>query len=266
MQLRDEVVAPARRAADRWTRRTSTRRSTATRARRSISFGSPRTSTGRPPSSSRKPAYELPGVEVVVEARREYTDGTADVAAPRLHGPGVGRSSCRTSATEGYLPDDLLGKVGVEAPYETELRGTYGARERRARRDRPADAGPRRPCASAVPGASLTLTIDTQDPAERREGPASGRMDAIGMKRGVVIVMNPQTGEILAMVSLPTYDNNLFARGISAKDFDEAPQEQGQAAPQPRHPGALPAGIDVQARDRHGRPRRRGDHRQRRGS
>ena len=38
-------------------------------------------------------------------------------------------------------------------------------------------------------------------------------MQAAGLKRGVVIVMNPQTGEILAMVSLPTYDNNAFARG-----------------------------------------------------
>ena len=36
---------------------------------------------------------------------------------------------------------------------------------------------------------------------------------------GVFIVMNPQTGEVLAMVSLPTYDNNLFARGISTKEF-----------------------------------------------
>ena len=44
-------------------------------------------------------------------------------------------------------------------------------------------------------------------------------MKKIGMKRGVVIAMNPQTGEVLAMVSLPTYDNNLFARGISNKDF-----------------------------------------------
>ena len=46
----------------------------------------------------------------------------------------------------------------------------------------------------------------------------------IGMKRGVVIVMNPQTGEVLAMVSLPTYDNNKFAEGISRKDFQALPQ------------------------------------------
>jgi penicillin-binding protein 2 len=44
-------------------------------------------------------------------------------------------------------------------------------------------------------------------------------MKEAGLKRGVVIVMNPQTGEILAMVSLPTYDNNAFARGISNKDY-----------------------------------------------
>ena len=39
----------------------------------------------------------------------------------------------------------------------------------------------------------------------------------IGSTRGVVIAMNPQTGEILAMVCLPDYDNNLFAQGISAR-------------------------------------------------
>ncbi len=44
-------------------------------------------------------------------------------------------------------------------------------------------------------------------------------MRRAGLKRGVMIVMNPQTGEILAMVSLPTYDNNKFAEGISNKDF-----------------------------------------------
>jgi penicillin-binding protein 2 len=44
-------------------------------------------------------------------------------------------------------------------------------------------------------------------------------MKKVGIKRGVVIAMNPQTGEVLALVSLPTYDNNQFARGISIKDY-----------------------------------------------
>ena len=66
-------------------------------------------------------------------------------------------------------------------------------------------------------------------------------MRAAGLKRGVVIVENPQTGEILAMVSLPTYDDNAFARGISAKDYAKLLDEPEQAAPEPRDPGALPA-------------------------
>ena len=44
-------------------------------------------------------------------------------------------------------------------------------------------------------------------------------MKTVGLKRGVVIAMNPQTGEVLAMVSLPTYDNNEFAKGISNAEY-----------------------------------------------
>ena len=68
------------------------------------------------------------------------------------------------------------------------------------------------------PGDSLTLTIDTKVQQEAQKA-LKWAMKAIGLKRGVVIAMNPQTGEVLAMVSLPTYDNNLFARGISTKAF-----------------------------------------------
>ena len=85
-------------------------------------------------------------------------------------------------------------------------------------------------------------------------------MKEVGLKRGVVIVMNPQTGEILAMVSLPTYDNNLFARGISNADYEKLLDEPGQAADQPRDPGALPARLHLQARHRHRRPGRQEDH------
>jgi penicillin-binding protein 2 len=71
----------------------------------------------------------------------------------------------------------------------------------------------------AVPGASLVLSIDTQAQKDAQKA-LQWAMKKIGMTRGVVIAMNPQTGEVLAMVSLPTYDNNLFARGISNQDFD----------------------------------------------
>jgi penicillin-binding protein 2 len=162
--------------------------------------------------------FELPGIEVAVEARRSYTDGPLMAHLLGYTGP-VSAEELPELRDKGYQPDDLLGKMGLEAQYETELRGTYGiqtvARDRTGRRTQVLQT-----VREPEPGASLTLTIDTK--AQRNAQKAlKWAMDKVGMKRGVVIAMNPQTGEILAMVSLPTYDNNKFARGISATDFEK---------------------------------------------
>ena len=160
--------------------------------------------------------FELPGVDVVVEARRQYTDGPLMSQLLGYTGP-VSAEQLPDLREQGYQPDDLLGKVGLESQYETELRGTYGvqtvARDKTGRRTQVLQTK-----SDAVPGASLKLTIDTK--AQRNAQKAlKWAMNKIGMKRGVVIAMNPQTGEILAMVSLPTYDNNKFARGISQTEY-----------------------------------------------
>ncbi len=163
-------------------------------------------------------SYELPGVEVVVEARREYTDGALMAQLLGYTGP-VSAEQLPELRDKGYQPDDLLGKVGLEAQYEAELRGTYGAqsvaRDNTGRRTQVLQT-----MRDAVPGASLTLTIDTKAQRDAQKA-LKWAMDKVGMTRGVVIAMNPQTGEILAMVSLPTYDNNKFARGISGAEYDK---------------------------------------------
>jgi penicillin-binding protein 2 len=163
-------------------------------------------------------SFELPGVEVAVEARRKYTDGPLMAHLLGYTGP-VSAEEIADLRDDGYLPDDLIGKMGLEAQYEKELRGTYGAqsvaRDATGRRTQVLQT-----VSDQVPGASLTLTIDTR--AQRNAQRAlKWAMKEIGMTRGVVIAMNPQSGEILAMVSLPTYDNNLFARGISADAYEK---------------------------------------------
>ncbi len=109
------------------------------------------------------------------------------------------------------------------------------------------------------PGDSLNLTIDTKEQQNAQKA-LNWAMKTVGMKRGVVIVMNPQTGEIMALVSLPTYDNNQFARGISNADYAKLLNNPDKPLTQPRDPGALPARLDLQARRRHGRPGRQEDH------
>lgn len=160
--------------------------------------------------------FELPGVEIVVEARRQYTEGPLLSQILGYTGPVSGDQLAELKA-QGYLPDDLIGKTGLEAYYEADLRGSYGAetveRDAAGRKLQVLDT-----VREAEAGNSLRLTIDTHEQKLAEQALRWG-MKTAGLKRGVVIVMNPQTGEVLAMVSLPTYDNNAFARGISTKDY-----------------------------------------------
>jgi penicillin-binding protein 2 len=159
---------------------------------------------------------ELPGVQVDAEARREYVYGPLLSHVIGYEGA-VSADDLKNFASAGYLNDDTIGKAGVEAVYESQLRGTYGLEqiERDASGRQVRVLGVTR---SAQPGDSLQLTIDTQIQQEAEKALRWG-LGLAGRKSGVIMVMNPQTGEILADVSLPTYDNNLFARGISTKDY-----------------------------------------------
>ena len=160
--------------------------------------------------------FHLPGVEVVVEARRQYANGPLLSQILGYTGP-VSADELDQLKARGYLPDDLIGKTGIESYYEAQLRGAYGMetveRDASGRKLQVLDT-----VKTAQAGSSLTLTIDTKQ-QQLAETALRWGMKEAGLKRGVVIVMNPQTGEVLAMVSLPTYDNNAFARGISTKAF-----------------------------------------------
>jgi penicillin-binding protein 2 len=159
---------------------------------------------------------ELPGVLVAVETRRQYPDGPLLAHILGYTGP-VDSGAYERLRGSGYLPDDIVGKAGIEATFEEELRGTYGT-ELVERDATGRDIQVLRTVEGAVPGASLRLTIDKTIQKEATQALKWG-MKAAGLKRGVFIVMNPQTGEVLALVSLPSYDNNAFARGISVKAF-----------------------------------------------
>jgi penicillin-binding protein 2 len=158
----------------------------------------------------------LPGVEVVVESKRHYTDGPLTSQIVGYTGA-IDADTLKALKDQGYQPDDLIGQAGVESSYESTLRGVYG--QETIERDA---AGRKLQVLStdreAQPGDSLVLTIDTKE-QHLAEKAVTWAMNRAHLKRGVMIVMNPQTGEILAMVSLPTYDNNKFAEGISRKDF-----------------------------------------------
>jgi len=120
---------------------------------------------------------------------------------------------------KGYLPDDRIGKAGVELSYESELRGTYGTQ----RVEKDATGRTIRVVGVETPakaGSSLVLTIDTKEQKLAEKALLWGLQKA-GLKRGAMVVMNPQTGEVLAMVSYPTYDANVFARGVTNAQYQQ---------------------------------------------
>lgn len=175
-------------------------------------------------------AVDWPGVDVEVEPVRDYPTGelTADI---------VGFLGPISAAEEQYYEDrgfdvnrDKVGYAGVERTFQDELGGRNGQREvehdvaGKVLRDiRPPDP--------PQPGENVRLTIDTrlQSAAETillNEIDFWNRyLNTIRSTSGVVIAINPRTGEILAMVSYPSYENNRMARLIPEYYYEQLTED-----------------------------------------
>ncbi len=117
-----------------------------------------------------------------------------------------------------YLPIDYLGKIGVESFWESELKGVHGKKQIEV------DAlGKEKKIISQTKeedGHNLVLTVDVLA-QKKLEEIMIRTLERMKLSRGVAIVMDPNNGEVIASVSLPAYDNNVFAKGISAKDYGD---------------------------------------------
>ncbi len=150
-----------------------------------------------------------PGVDVAPYLTRRYPYG--DLFAHVLGY--VGRVDADDVAHMGdirYAVLSQLGKSGVERYYEERLRGQIGYDQIETNVDgKPLRVLSRTP---AKPGADLRLSIDAD--LQRTLVVAFGKYD------GAAVVVDPRNGEVLAMVSLPAFDPNLFINGISHADYD----------------------------------------------
>ncbi len=158
--------------------------------------------------------FRFPGVELRARLFRDYPLG--EVAS---HMVGyIGRISqrdleqiARDYDLGAYQGTEHIGKVGIEQKYERELHGTTGYEEVEitagGRAVRTLSRTP------PLPGNNLVLSIDIelQKIAET----------AFGDRRGALIAIEPKTGDVLAFVSKPTFDPNLFVDGIDPKSWDE---------------------------------------------
>jgi len=154
---------------------------------------------------------DLPGVIILAEPVRHYLYRT--LAAHALgYVTEINEAELAARRDQGYKSGDLIGKAGVERAYESVLRGVDG----RLRMEVDALGRPLREIARvpAIPGRSIVLTLDLDLQRAASEG-----LRASGQKSGAVVAIDPRTGGILVMESMPGYDPNLFATGISAGDW-----------------------------------------------
>ncbi|ALN93394.1 penicillin-binding protein 2 [Lysobacter gummosus] len=150
--------------------------------------------------------WRFPGVELVSYLNRRYPYG--ELFAHVLGYVGrIDTKDQETMGRNGVLTH--TGKTGLERSYEEQLRGQIGYEQIETNVDgRPIRQVGHVP---AKPGADLRLSIDLD--LQRAMVTAFGDMD------GSAVAVDPRTGEVLGMVSLPSYDSNLFVNGISNVDY-----------------------------------------------
>jgi len=117
-----------------------------------------------------------------------------------------------------YLMTDYIGKTGVEYGYEKNLRGANGKQEVEV--DSAGNVKKDFGITEPVPGSDLVLGVDA-DLQKKLQDSLQAKLEETGTKTAAAVAIDPRNGEILAMVNLPSYDNNLFAKGISADDYQK---------------------------------------------
>jgi len=167
----------------------------------------------------------LPGFELRISSMRSYPSSFSSLSHVLGYMGKISEEEFSTYASQGYQLIDEVGKTGVEQSAEALLRGTPGeySVEVDAQGHELLILSKKDP----VPGASLTLSIDSALQAYI-EQQLQQILQKNGVSRASVIVMDPQTGGVRALVSLPAYNSNLFASGITTEQYDVLVQDPNQ--------------------------------------
>lgn len=176
-------------------------------------------------------AVDLPGVDIEIESVRDYPTGSLTAGMIGFMGP-ISAAEEDYYLERNFVPNrDKVGYAGVERYFQSILSGRNGERLVEV------DVGGQVlrdviPPVDPAPGLNVKLTIDSrlQSAAEsilmRELDEWNTYFGEERMNSGVVIAINPRTGEILAMVSYPTYENNRMARVIPQYYFEQLSEDE----------------------------------------
>ena len=151
---------------------------------------------------------DLPGVTLRARPRRSYADGPIGAHVLGYLGE-IGPKQLKNLKDQGYATGDEFGQYGLEKTWEDFLRGQSGGQQVEV------DALGRRVRVlhevTDIPGYTVHLTLDRQL--------QETAFEALKGKEGTIVALDVNTGAILAMVSTPAFDPNIFARGIKSDEW-----------------------------------------------
>ncbi len=199
-------------------------------------------------------APNLPGIEIQSGSRRLYLSNNSEIdnnssstmpfsLAHVLGYEGkLNKEELQNLYQKGYVPADNIGKTGVEKTYEQTLRGIYGQRRievdaQNKEHNVLAENAP-------IPGNHLKLSIDV-NLQNKLEEIIKSYLKSSNKSRASGIVMDPNNGEILALVSWPAFNDNQFSGGISQAEYQAYLQNVDSPLFNRAIAGSFPSGSTI---------------------
>ena len=185
--------------------------------------------------------HEFTGVDIRARLSRHYPFGPMAVHALG-YVAAISEQDLKRIDSDSYAGTSLIGKLGVEGAYESELHGTRGYREvlvNAAGRpvERQGAYTPKLATRQPIAGADLILSLDMRVQRAAEE--------ALAGKRGAAIAIDPHSGDVIALASTPGFDPNAFARGLTTKQYDALQNDIDKPLINRALRGAYPPGSTV---------------------
>jgi penicillin-binding protein 2 len=161
--------------------------------------------------------YKMPGVEIESRLARYYPYGELTAHSVGYVGK-ISEADLRYISRDNYIATRNIGKTGIERTYEQILHGLVGTQQVEVN----AVGRKLRILAeeSPIPGQNIITNLDI--------GLHKVAIDAFGEERGALVAISPQDGKVLALVSLPSFDPNLFVHGIRTYEYKRLESDKGK--------------------------------------
>lgn len=178
--------------------------------------------------------YRFPGVEVDAKLMRYYPLGPSMASVMGYVGR-INEEDLQNIDLANYRGSNYIGKIGVEKYFEHILHGSVGYQQVEIDANGRIVRSMKR--IPTIPGENLYLTIDSNLQMAAQQ--------ALGDITGAVVIIQPRTGQVLALVSNPGYDPNLFINGISTADFQNLQNQPGKPLYNRAVRGLFPIGSTI---------------------